>query len=87
VFTCDQRTELEELASSFPTVWIVLVCGNEGVLTVLWTDVRSSLRKDNDDRAFSLQASRRKREKFRLSGARGTPLLISENDYPMRLLS
>ena len=85
-FSDDQRTELEELATEFPAIWIVLVCGGEGILTVPWVDVLADLLKEKDGGAFSLQASRRKHEKFRLSGARETPLRISENDFPARLL-
>ncbi|WP_138944560.1 hypothetical protein [Plantibacter sp. M259] len=84
-FSDDQRTELEELATGFTAIWIVLVCGNEGVLAVPWVDVLADLLKDKDGGAFSLQASRRKHEKFRLSGARGTPLRIAETDFPARL--
>lgn len=85
-FSDDQRTELEELAIEFPAVWIVLVCGTEGIVTAPWVDVLADLLKEKDEGAFSLQASRRKREKFRLSGARETPLRISENDFPVRFL-
>lgn len=86
-FSAEQRTELEDLAAEYPATWIVLVCGHEGVLTILWAEVLTDLPKQNDAGGFSLQGSRKRREKFRLSGARETPLLISENDFPTRLLS
>lgn len=85
-FSDDQRAELEEMAGEYPAVWIVLVCGHEGVLTIPWLDVLTDLLRENDENAFSLQASRKRGERFRLSGIRDAPLLISENDFPSRLL-
>jgi len=86
-FSAEQRNELDALYAEFPPTWIVLVCGGEGVLTIPWSDVLAGLLKENDEGAFSLQASRKRGQKFRLSGARDTPLLISENDFPTSVLS
>lgn len=86
-FSVEHRYELDELYSEFPATWIVLVCGGEGILTVPWSEVLADLLNDNDEGVFSLQASRNRGEKFRLSGVRGRPLLVSENDFPSRLLA
>jgi len=85
-FSAEQKAELESLGVEYPATWIVLVCGHEGVLTIPWADVRADLEEVDEEGAFSLQASRRKNEKFRLTGIRETPLLISENDFPARLM-
>lgn len=86
-FSSDQRRQLDLLSVQFSAIWIVLVCGNEGVLTVPWAQVEAELAHSRETDSFSLQASRRRGEKFRLSGASEKPLVISENDFPTRLLA
>jgi hypothetical protein len=84
-FSVDQRRHLDVLADR--NLWLILVCGNEGVLTVLWSQVEAGLDANRNAQSFSLQASRRRGEKFRLSGASDKPLLISENDFPSKVLA
>lgn len=86
-FSADQRRQLDILSVQFTATWIVLVCGNEGVLTVPWAQVEAELTQSRESNAFSLQASRRRGEKFRLSGASEKPFVISESDFPARLLA
>lgn len=81
-FAPEHALELDGLRQVVDTVWLVLVCGPVGVVSENWDVVRDRTLATRDDGSFSLSISRRPGQKFRLSGARQKPLLVSESSFP-----
>ena len=82
VFSADHWAELDDLSEVVEKIWIVLVCGQEGVISIDWGTVKTRLMHPDDTDGFSLLASKRPSQKFRLRGSGATPILIAENHYP-----
>jgi hypothetical protein len=76
-FSTGQRRELDEFGQA---VLVVLICGNEGVAAVDWTVLWKSLLSEVPAE-FALRVSRRDGHQFRITAARGIPLLAADADY------
>lgn len=86
VFSSEQRKEINTLSDRFPEVWIVMVCGREGIAAVNWNNASDRLVRREESDGFSLLVSRKRRHNFRVSGSREKPLLVSDSDFPGRIL-
>lgn len=79
VVTSDQCAELHALSSQYDVVTLALVCGPDGVVALDWQNVRPALPPSEDRHpAFSIQAKRRKREQYRISGLWPTELVTPD---------
>lgn len=87
VFSPEQRKDLAKLSKQFQDLWIVLVCGHEGIALASWIEVTAKLIRSAESEGFSLQVSRQRAQKFRISGARQKPILVSDSSYPTRILA
>lgn len=86
VFSLEQRNEINALADRLSEVWIVMVCGREGIVTVSWNIASERLVRREESAGFSLLVSRKRRQNFRVSGSREKPILVSDSDFPRRIL-
>ena len=82
VFSAEQKDELSDLSGMFEAVWLVMVCGNEGIIAVPWNAANARLLPNSHAGAFSLQASRKPGQKFRVGGSGLKPLFVSESSFP-----
>ena len=88
-FTDEQRVNVEDLECIYGLVWLVFVCGNEGVLTAEWRWVRERVVRSDDFDAFSVTISRRRAHQFRISGS-GTEsgsLAVAESAFPREVIA
>lgn len=83
-FSSVHAAELDQLSSEFENLWIVLVCGPVGVAAESWKKAGSVIAPRSDD-SFSLTVRWRPNHRFRLSGARNNPLVVSDSSYPSSL--
>lgn len=86
VFSPEQRREINHLSNRFPKVWLVLICGHEGIATVKWKEATENLVPREEAGGFSLQASRKPSQNFRISGSREKPILVSDSNFPRKIL-
>lgn len=82
-FSDEDCAELIELISHKLFICVVMVCGKEGVVAIDFKEVWARIiEKGGSVGRFSLQASRRPRHKFRVSGVGGEPILCAESEFP-----
>lgn len=82
VVAADQCSELVALSAKFKRVLIVLVCGNDGVAVLDWEVIKSALPAGSSSvGGFSLQAKRRRRERYRISGLWATDLVVPDATF------
>lgn len=84
-FSSDHAHEIRDLSSLFRSLWLVLICGPVGVAAIEW-DKASQVVSSRSDDSFSLGVNWRPNHKYRVSGARNKPLLVSDSTFPEALL-
>lgn len=82
VFTSESLLELKGLREDWDALFIVLVCGKEGIVCVDWDKALQQIVKPTSQGGFSLQASRKRGQKFRVTGGRVAPILMSDSEFP-----
>lgn len=86
VFTGDQVAEIHDLDLERHDLWLVLVCGMDGIATLRWGEAEDCLVGYNADGGFSLHVARRRGSSYRVSGSRNDPLVIADAHFPSVIL-
>lgn len=69
-YVLENTAELEALAQTFETVWVFLVCGEDGVVGLSLDEMRSILEPGEKGAAW-IRVSRGRNSMYRVGGARG----------------
>jgi len=84
-FAADHQAEIAGLAGEFGTVFVSLICGEDGIACLTYTEYKRLL--DDDFRPMEwIRAVRRPREKYTLTGSDSTAAFkIGDNEYPAKV--
>jgi hypothetical protein len=77
----EQSAELGSLSSRFSRVLLVMVCGADGIVALDWKVIGPEVDRGGACSSFSLQAKRRRREQFRISGLWSRELVVPDADF------
>jgi len=81
------QNELQEMKDRFGSVFLVLVCGDDGLVTLSFEELKSILDEQHEEVEW-ISVSRRPREKYKVTGSDGKlNHKIGENEFPKKILS
>lgn len=85
-FQQKHQNEIQEMKDKFDEVFLVLVCGDDGVVTLSFKELKKILDEQHDEVEW-IAVSRRPREKYTVSGSDGKlKYKIGENEFPSKIL-
>lgn len=85
-FREEHQDDINSLKNEFGNFFIALVCNDDGVVCLDYRELKNIL-DDYHDPTEWLRISRRKREKYSVSGSNGKlKTKIGENEYPSKIL-
>lgn len=80
------QDEIKEMKEKFSEVFLVLVCGDDGVATLNFKDIKKILNEQHEEVEW-MAVSRKPREKYTVSGSDGKlKHKIGENEFPNKIL-
>lgn len=80
------QNEIQEMKDKFTEVFLVLVCGDDGLVTLSFEELKELLDEQHDEVEW-VAVSRRPREKYAVSGSDGKlKYKIGENEFPDKIL-
>lgn len=86
-FKGEHQEEIKTMKQSLGYVFIVLVCGSDGMACLSYDEFKNAL-DDNHGPAEWIKAARRTREKYAISGSDGKlKTKIGENEFPAKIIS
>lgn len=86
-FSTQQFTELAALAQAYPKVFLLMICGRDGIVSISWDVAKDSIIRPTSDGSFSMLVSRRRGHQYRVTAARSSTLIVADSDFPRQLLS
>ena len=82
----NHQAEIQELKCKFKAVFLVLVCHDDGIVTINSEELKEIL-DERQDTGQWVAVSRRPREKYAVSGSGGKlRYKIGESDFPNKIL-
>lgn len=86
-FKKEHQNEVQEMKNSLGEVFVVLICGKDGVACLSYDELRVAL-DDTHSATEWLKAARRTREKYTISGSDGKlKTKIGENEFPAKIVA
>ena len=83
----EHQEEIDLLKSQFEQVYLMLVCGEDGVACLSYSELKQILDNQHDSMEW-ISATRRKREMYSIRGSNGVlDFKIGQNEFPMKLFS
>lgn len=84
-FKQEHQDEIQEMKTAFNDVFVVLICGRDGMACLSYDELKLAL--DDDHEAVEwLKAARRTREKYAISGSDGKlKTKIGDNEFPSKI--
>lgn len=84
-FAKSHQDEIKDMADNLDKVFVVLVCGKDGVACLSFDELKAVLDDEHSDHEW-VRASRRPREKYAIKGSNGKlKFKIAHNHFPDRL--
>ncbi len=84
-FMKDHQEELDLLKSNFKNVFLVLVCNDDGVVCLSYSELTKILDNQHDPIEW-ISATRHKREMYSVRGSNGElDFKIGQNDFPEKI--
>ena len=85
-FQKKHQNEIQKMKNKFDNVFLVLVCGDDGVVTLSYDELKKILNEQYDEVEW-IAISRRPREKYAVTGSDGKlKYKIGENEFPDKIL-
>ncbi|HTE22828.1 MAG TPA: hypothetical protein VK674_07390 [Candidatus Limnocylindria bacterium] len=86
-FKKEHQDEVRKMKDGFGEVFIILICGKDGMVCLSYKELRLALDDDHGPAEW-LKAARRTREKYAISGTDGKlKTKIGENEFPSKIIS
>ncbi len=80
------QDQILEMKNRFKKVFIILVCNNDGIVTLSFDEMKIILDHSHEETEW-ICISRKKREKYSVSGSDGKlKFKIGANDFPRKIL-
>ena len=84
-FKKNHQHEIQNLKDKFGEVFLVLVCGHDGVVALSYNELKKVLDEDHKEVEW-LAIHRRVREKYKVTGSDGKlKYKIGENEFPIKV--
>ncbi len=84
-FTKEHKEEIDLMKSNFKTVFLVLVCNDDGVVCLSYPELKQILDNQHDPIEW-ISATRRKREMYSVKGSNGElNFKIGQSEFPNKL--
>ena len=85
-FQQKHQNEIREMKERFNEVFLVLVCGDDGVVTLGYDELKKILDEQHNEVEW-IAVARRPREKYTVTGSDGKlRYKIGENEFPDKIL-
>lgn len=85
-FQKKHQDEIREMKSKYSKIFLVLVCGDDGIVTLSYEELKLILDEQHEEVEW-IAASRRPREKYKITGSDGKlKYKIGENEFPNKIL-
>lgn len=86
-FTKEHQDEIEVLKKSFNRVFLILVCNDDGIVCLSYSELKKILDSHHDPIEW-ISATRHKREMYGVKGSNGTlDFKIGKSDFPEKMFS
>jgi len=86
-FKKEHQDEIEEMRAALDDVFVVLICGKDGMACLSHEELKLALDDDHGVVEW-LRAARRTREKYAISGSDGRlKTKIGENEFPSKVIA
>jgi hypothetical protein len=86
-FAKEHQEEIEFLRANCDTVFVVLVCNDDGIVCLSYSELKRLLDQEFDEMEW-LSVSRRKREMYTVAGSNGSlDFKIGAKEFPGKLFS
>lgn len=86
-FQKKHQNEIQQMRDKFDYVFLILVCGDDGVVTLSYDELKKILDEQHDEVEW-ISVSRRPREKYAVTGSDGKLRhKIGENEFPDKILA
>ena len=80
------QDEIWEMKNHLPNVFLLLVCGDDGIVTLSFDDLEKILPVDNADTAW-ISAARNPHKEYTVKGSCGDlGRKVGKNDFPKRII-
>ena len=84
-FSPEHKREIENLRSSKPRVFVVLVCNDDGIVCLTYSELNTILDDQHENHQW-ISASRHKREMYSIEGSNGRlEFKVGKDDFPNKL--
>lgn len=85
-FQKKHQNEILEMKEKFNEVFLILVCGDDGIVTLGYKELKKILDEQHEEVEW-IAVSRRPREKYTVKGSNGKlKYKIGENEFPNKIL-
>jgi hypothetical protein len=86
-FLPDHLTEIADIQNRARPLFIILICGDDGICCLNYQEVTQLIMVGNLAQAKAIRVSRSTREKYSVSGTDGKlPYKIGNSDFPQKVL-
>jgi len=86
-FQKKHQNEIQEMEKRLDDVFLILVCGDDGIVTLSYNELKKILDKQHDEVEW-ISILRRPREKYTVTGSDGKlRYKIGENEFPDKILN
>ena len=83
----EHQEEIDLLKSNFQKVFLVLVCGDDGVVCLTYSELKQLLDNQHDPIEW-ISATRHKREMYSVKGSNGElDFKIGQSEFPNKLFA
>jgi hypothetical protein len=84
-FKKEHQEEIDLMKSSFKNVFLILVCNDDGVVCISYSELKEILNNQHDPIEW-ISATRHKREMYSVKGSNGElDFKIGQNDFPEKI--
>jgi|WetSurMetagenome_2_1015567.scaffolds.fasta_scaffold877731_2 hypothetical protein len=84
-FKKEHKDEIDLMKSSFKNVFLILVCNDDGVVCLSYSELKEILDNQHDPIEW-ISATRHKREMYSVKGSNGKlDFKIGQNDFPEKI--
>ena len=85
-FQKKHQNEIYEMRKKFSEIFLILVCGDDGIVTLSYKELKKILDEQHDEVEW-IAVSRRSREKYTVTGSNGKlKYKIGENEFPNKII-
>jgi hypothetical protein len=86
-FMKDHQKEIDLLKSNFKDVFLILVCSDDGVVCISYSELKKILDHQHDPIEW-ISATRHKRQMYAVRGSNGElDFKVGQNDFPSKIFS